>query len=168
MSIEGRVKQINASKGGVPKLPVLQADVTTLGISGDVQRNRKYHGGPRKALLMIASEVIDELRGEGWPVFYGALGENITTAGIDHRSWRTGLRYRIGSVLVELTTPRQPCATLDPYGPGIQSRIYDRRVKALDPESPHWGQSGFYVMVLETGSIAQNDIIVLEDVPLGG
>ncbi len=168
MSVGGTVKQINASTGGVPKLPVPQADVTSLGLVGDVQRNRKYHGGPKKALLMIASEVIDELRGEDWPVFYGALGENITTAGVDHKSWRTGLRYRIGSVLVELTTPRQPCATLNPYGPGIQSRIYDRRVKALDPQSAHWGQSGFYVMVLEPGRIANNDIIVLEEVPLGG
>ena len=159
MKEQPRVLQINISKGGVPKRVVERAEVTSLGIVGDVQRNRKYHGGPQKALLLIASEVIDRLTAEGWPLFYGALGENLTTANVDHRSWRPGLCYRIGSVLVELTTPRQPCATLNPYGPGIQKRLYDKRVKLLDPESPHWGESGFYAAVLQPGTILANDII---------
>ena len=176
----------------MPKRPIDRADVTNLGIVGDVQRNRKYHGGPQKALLLIASEVIDRLAAEGWPVFYGALGENITTVNVDHRSWRPGLCYRIGAVLVELTTPRQPCATLNSYGPGIQKRLYDKQahkarlraatqqrnspvllagrvtpgllcasseVKLLDPDSLHWGESGFYAAVLEPGSIMANDIM---------
>ena len=154
-----RVLQINISNGGVPKRSIQRADVTSLGIVGDIQRNRKYHGGPQKALLLIASEVIDRLAAEGWPVFYGALGENITTVNVDHRSWRPGLCYRIGAVLVALTTPRQPCATLNSYGPGIQKRLYDKQVKLLDPDSRHWGESGFYAAVLEPGSIMVNDIL---------
>lgn len=156
----GRIVQLNSSKGGVPKLPLLQADVDRFGIVGDGHRFR-YHGGPRKALLVIASEFIDTLRAEGWPLFYGALGENLTTAGLDHRAWRPGDCYRAGEVTLRLTTPRQPCKTLNPYGAGIQKRIYDERVKALDVTSGHWGESGFYAAVVTPGVIRPDDIIEL-------
>lgn len=157
--MRGTILQINISSGGVPKRPVFEADVHELGIAGDKQRNTKYHGGPRKALLLIASEVIDSLRDEGWPLFYGALGENLTTYGIDHRLWRPGQRFRAGSAIIELTQPRQPCHTLDPYGPGIQTRLFDQKVKKLDPSSSRWGMSGFYASVVQPGRIVPMDII---------
>ncbi|MBV9085598.1 MAG: MOSC domain-containing protein, partial [Acidobacteriaceae bacterium] len=117
-----RVIQLNISDGGVPKYSITRAVVEELGICGDKHRY-PYHGGRKKALLLLAAEVIDHLRDEGWPVFYGALGENLTTADLDHRSWRPGVKYRIGSVVLQLTKPRQPCATLSVYGEGIQKRI---------------------------------------------
>lgn len=159
-----KVIQISISKGGVPKLPIPQAELDAFGILGD-QHRYKYHGGRNKAILLIAAEVIDSLREEGWPLFRGALGENLTTSGLNHRSWRTGLRYRIGTVVLQLTTPRQPCATLNPYGLGIQKRLYDERVKALDPSSERWGISGFYACVLSPGTIKVDDIIELIDEP---
>lgn len=110
-------------------------------------------------MLLIAAEVLEALKAEGWPVFYGALGENLTTIGIDHRSWRSGMRYRIAEVEIELTKPRQPCATLNPYGRGIQRRIYDELVKAGDPSSPHWGEAGFYAAVVKGGQL-RNDAII--------
>jgi MOSC domain-containing protein YiiM len=137
--------------------------VSALGIVGDVHKNRKYHGGPDRALLLIASEAIDSLARDGWPVFYGALGENMTTVGCDYKAWRPGLRFRAGETLIELTKPRTPCATLDVYGAGIQRRIFDRRVKALDVSSPRWGESGFFAAVLEPGWIEKNDIIEVSD-----
>ncbi|MDQ2711898.1 MAG: MOSC domain-containing protein [Acidobacteriota bacterium] len=159
---EARVLQLNVSDGGVPKTSISIANVVPLGIVGDKQRYR-YHGGPQKALLLLASEVIDSLQKEGWPVFWGALGENITTLDLDHRTWRTGQRYQVGSVLLQLTEPRVPCSKLDPYGPGIQKRIFDKQVKALDASSLHWGESGFYAAVLRPGSIEVNDTIKVID-----
>ncbi len=160
--MEARVLQLNISEGGVPKTPISIADVSPLGIVGDKHRYR-YHGGPQKAILLVASEVIDSLQKEGWPVFGGALGENITTAGLDHRTWRAGQRYEIANVLLQLTEPRVPCSKLDLYGPGIQKRIFDNQVKALDTSSRHWGESGFYAAVLRRGSINANDTITLID-----
>jgi MOSC domain-containing protein YiiM len=157
--VDPRVLQINTSEGGVPKTPIASAAVDRLGIEGDEHAHPKFHGGPRKALLLIASEVIDTLKAEGWPLFYGALGENISTLGLDHRSWRPGMRYRIGAIAIELTTPRQPCAALNRYGRGIQARIYDQQVQVMDAQSRHWGESGFYAAVLEEGTIHVNDII---------
>ncbi len=143
----GRIVQINISAGGVPKTPVVQAEVGRLGIAGDGHRFR-LHGGPKKALLLLASEVIDNLRAEGWPLYYGALGENLTTAGLDHATWKGGQRFRCGDVLLELTTPREPCKTLNPYGPGIQKRL---RAKP--------GESGFYAAVLSHGILITDAII---------
>lgn len=160
--MRGRVIQINVSDGGVPKLPIDLAQITQAGIDGDTHRYA-YHGGPEKALLLLAAEVIEDLRAEGWPVFYGALGENFTTIGLDHRLWRAGQRFRAGDVLLQLTTPRGPCSTLNPYGTGIQQRIYDSLVKARDPSSIHWGESGFYARVLEPGGVHVNAIIEAVD-----
>ena len=155
---EARVIQLNISNGGVPKTAIPIADVGPLGIAGDKHRYR-YHGGPQKAVLLLASEVIDLLQKEGWPVFWGALGENITTTGLDHRMWRAGQGYQIGGVLLQLTEPRVPCSKLDAYGPGLQKRIFDNQVKALDTSSRHWGESGFYAAVLRGGSMQVNDTI---------
>ena len=49
-----------------------------------------------QALLLITSEGIDELIEQGYPVFAGAMGENLTTLGLDRRQMRIGQRYRVG------------------------------------------------------------------------
>jgi MOSC domain-containing protein YiiM len=163
LSCTGSILQINVSRGGIPKLPISEAIVTPLGIQGDACAHPQFHGGPKQALLFICSEAIEELIAKGFPVFHGALGENLTTLGLDRRQMRVGQRYRIGEVFVEFTKVRAPCATLDVYGPGIKAEIYDKQVKAGDPSSPRWAASGFYGAVLKPGVIRQRDIITLVD-----
>jgi MOSC domain-containing protein YiiM len=153
-----KVIQLNTSLGGIPKFPIDRALVGSLGIYGDKHRFR-YHGGPSKALLVAAAELIDELRSEGWPLFYGALGENLTTRGLVARDWRLGQRYRAGSVILEFTQPRQPCKALDRYGLGLQKRVYDQAVKANNHDSAKWGYSGLYAAVVQPGIIKPEDII---------
>ena|ERR1051326_3430710 len=155
----GSILHINVSKGGVPKHPVAAAVVTSLGIDGDIHAHPDIHGGEEKALLLITAEGIDELKQAGFPLFYGALGENITTRGLDRRALRLGQRWRMGQVVVELTRMRGPCATIQVYGAGIGAAIYDRDVKAGDPSSPRWGLSGFYAAVLEPGTIRPGETI---------
>jgi len=159
--MRGTILRVNISRGGVPKLPVARGFLAPLGIEGDAVAHPAIHGGPNQAVLLIASEVVDELSAQGWPVYYGALGENLTTQGIDHKRLRQGQQYRAGEAIIELTKPRGPCATLDVYGPGIQKVIYDPAVKARDPRSPVWGMSGFYASVVQPGAISPGDPIVL-------
>ena len=159
--VTGSILQINISPGGIPKLPIPEAQVTGEGIRGDRWAHPSIHGGPRKAVLIITSEGIDELIVQGFPLFAGALGENLTTAGLDRRLMRIGQRYRAGDAVLEITKLRSPCATLNIYGPGIQSALYDTQVKAGDPSSPRWGLGGFYTQVLKPGVIRPHDIITL-------
>lgn len=135
--------------------------MTARGVAGDDWRRKRYHGGPRQALLLVADEALARLRAAGFPVFPGALGENLTTRGLDFRAFRAGQRYRVGEVLLELTRLRAPCRTLDVFGAGIREALYDIRAKAGDPASPVWGEGGFYAAVLEPGRIAPGDRIAI-------
>jgi MOSC domain-containing protein YiiM len=137
--------------------------VTRTGIVGDSWRHPQIHGGPRKAILLITAEGIEELAAQGFPLYPGALGENITTSGLDHRSLRLGQRYRIGEVVIELSEIREPCRTLNVYGKGIQAAIYDAQTRAGDPASPRWGLTGFYASVVRAGVIHAGDAISLVD-----
>lgn len=149
----GEIVQVNISSGGVPKRAIAEGMLTPLGLEGDLCAHPEFHGGPNQAVLLIAAEVTDQLIARGYPLFYGALGENLTTRGLDCRQWRIGQRWRVGGAVIEFTKVRVPCGTLDVYGPPIQQEIYDKRVKAGDPDSPRWGMSGLYARVVEPGPV---------------
>jgi len=159
----GSILQINASPGGIPKRAIPEATVTAEGIRGDSWAHPDIHGGENKALLLITAEGIDELIAQGFALYPGALGENLTTQGIDRRQMRPGQRYRAGEVVLELTKLRTPCAALDIYGPSIKQSIYDAEVNVGNASSPRWGLSGFYARVIHAGTIRSRDIIRLVD-----
>ena len=157
--MQGTIIQINVSQGGLPKRPIAQGRIGAIGLEGDAQAHPQIHGGPRKAVLVIAAEVVDELAARGYPVFYGALGENLTMRGLDVRGLRIGDRLRAGGAIIEITQVRVPCGQLDVYGESLKGDLYDARVKAGDGGSPRWGRSGFYTSVVEAGAVATGDII---------
>jgi MOSC domain-containing protein YiiM len=154
--VTGTVLQVNVSQGGIPKREIPFGELMPSGITGDSWRYR-FHGGPKQAVLLITVEGIQELMARGFPLYPGALGENLTTQGLDRRALRFGQRLRVGGATIELTKMRQPCATLDVYGPGIQAAMYDARVVKGDPASPLWGLSGFYASVVEPGIVRPGD-----------
>jgi MOSC domain-containing protein YiiM len=156
--MKGRVVQVNVSRGGIPKRAIPSGELTAAGITGDAWRYA-FHGGKRQAVLLITIEGIEELVAQGFALFPGALGENLTTRGLDRRALRLGQRLRVGDAAIELTRPRQPCATLNVYGTGLQAAMYDARVLKGDPESPFWGLSGFYASVVQPGTVRPGDPI---------
>jgi len=135
--------------------------IQSLGIDGDLHAHPGIHGGPRKAILIISSEVVDSLVARGYPLFYGALGENLTTRGLEIRDLRIGDQIRAGGAMLEITQPRGPCSQLDIYGESLKYELYDRLVKERDPSSPRWGMSGFYASVISPGPIGPGDIIAV-------
>jgi MOSC domain-containing protein YiiM len=161
MTTAARVLGIHVSRGGVPKRAVGAARVTSEGIEGDAWAHPRIHGGPKRALLLITAEGLDELAAQGFKVYPGALGENVTSSGLNRRAVRLGQRYRIGTVVIEITTLRVPCSTLNVYGRSIQAAIYDAVARAGDPASPRWGLSGFYASVVQPGMVCTGDAIAI-------
>ncbi len=151
---EGRVTALQRSAGGLPKLPVAHAQVRAGGMEGDRQRNRKYHGGPDRALCLYAQERLDALAAEGHPVGVGILGENVTIAGLPWERVQPGTRLRLGSVGVEVTAYAAPCRNI---GYGFADGVFTRVSEKLNP-----GWSRVYARVLAEGEIAVNDPVTLE------
>ncbi len=56
--MKAHIIQINLSAGGVPKRAALRAQVTPLGLDGDLQAHPKVHGGPERALCLYSLERI--------------------------------------------------------------------------------------------------------------
>jgi MOSC domain-containing protein YiiM len=159
--MQGTIVQVSTSLGGLPKRAVSGGLITPLGIEGDLHAHTAIHGGPRKAILIVASETIDDLIARGYPLFHGALGENLTTRGLPIRDLRIGDRLRAGGATLEITQPRGPCSGLDVYGESLKDEISDQRVRALDHTSPRWGMSGLYASVVAPGEVRPNDIIAV-------
>src|SRR5687768_18536145 len=106
----GRVLSVNVSPGGVPKLPVSEARVTQGGVEGDRQRETTVHGGPTRAVSLLAIETIERVQADGHPIEPGSTGENLTTAGIEVGRLPAGTRLLIGddparTVELELSLP---------------------------------------------------------------
>lgn len=148
----GTIHQINLSRGGVPKLPVPNAVVTEQGIEGDRQANRKFHGGPERALCLFALEKIEELRAEGHPIQPGTTGENVTTRGLDWAALAPRVVLRLGAeVVIEITAYTVPCKN-------IAGSFSDGRFVRIS-EKLHPGDSRLYARVLRGGRIAGGDPI---------
>ncbi len=152
-SQQGTVTQISASDGGVPKAAVATVDIGLRGLIGDRQANRKHHGRPFQALCLWSTEVIDALVAEGHPIAPGLAGENLTLSGIDWASIRPGARLLIGEVTCEISCWAEPCRKNDPWFNGRSDRM-DHRL--------HPGWSRAYAWVIEPGSIATGDPVIVE------
>lgn len=162
--MNGTLLQINGSRGGLPKRavngPVM---LTREGLEGDMHRNLKYHGGPDKAVLMVAMEDLEVLQALGYPVYAGALGENLTVSGLDRARWRAGQRYRVGEdAVIELTTLRTPCLNLNVYGAAIKDEVFDAGCRAGDPNTEKWARGGFYARVVHGGLVVAGARVELE------
>lgn len=158
-----RVVQLNTSPGGAPKKPIPEAKVTVLGLEGDHNRCRARKGDTehRRAVCLYAIELIEWLKQQGFPVYPGALGENITTQGIDYPAVRVGDRFRIGDIEIEITRVRTPCSGISQFGGDALARmIYDEDARH-NPSSPKWGLSGFYAKVLKEGIVRPGDTITI-------
>jgi MOSC domain-containing protein YiiM len=142
---------LNRSQGGVPKLPVREAAITVEGLEGDWQEDRKYHGGPMRALCLYSLEQILALQAEGHPIFPGSTGENVTIAGLDWASLTPGTRLLLGEVEIELTSYASPCAT-------IQGSFKDRRYSRISQKA-HPGTSRLYARVLREGTVRVGDSV---------
>jgi MOSC domain-containing protein YiiM len=144
-----RVVRVNvAAAGGVPKLPVVAALLTSHGVAGDRQLDREHHGGPDRAVCLFASERIAALAAEGHPIAPGTTGENLTIAGLDWDTVQTGDRLVVADgVLLEISGPAPPCRT-------IARSFLDGKFGRISEKS-HPGWSRLYARVLVEGLVRE-------------
>lgn len=152
--MSGRIFQLNVSPGGVPKLAIQQGLVHQLGMVGDAHRFPKIHGGPERALCLFSLDRILELQEEGHPIFPGAVGENVTVAGLNWNDLQPGVRLALGDeVEVELTTYTKPCNTILPY---FVEGDFHRINQQLHP-----GYSRIYARILRNGTLRVGQQVVV-------
>lgn len=155
MSTEvGQVFSINCSAGGVPKLPVAEALVAQFGVFGDDQRNKKYHGGPDRAVCLFSLERIRALQEEGHPISTGSTGENLTIAGLDWDLVTPECVLEVGDALLEVTAYTTPCKTIRD---SFTERNFMRISHRLYP-----GWSRVYARVLREALVRTGDRVSLD------
>lgn len=143
-----KLLQVGTSNGGMPKLAMLQANVTFDGLVTDWQNNRKHHGGRDRAVCLYSRELYDWLATQNVNVFPGELGENFTTTGLDLLSLKIGDRLQVGGCLIELTSIRVPCSNLNRWHPELLNLFK--------------GRSGWLARVVEEGIVRPGDAIELK------
>ncbi|MGZ8782405.1 MAG: MOSC domain-containing protein [Gaiellaceae bacterium] len=141
---------------GIRKAPVERGYLGELGLQGDVVANAKHHGGPDQALYLYSSDDYAFWAGElGSAPDPGTFGENLTLSSFGPDPVRIGERFRIGATLVEVTSPRIPCAVFATRmgEPSWVKRFAEAR------------RPGLYARVLEPGEVEAGDPV--ERLPAG-
>jgi len=151
----GHVIQININpQGGVPKQAVAGAGVTSKGVAGDKQRNRRFHGGPQRAVSLYSHDHIQALQAEGHPIVAGSTGENLTIGGLDWAALSVGDQLQIGGRLrIEITGYAAPCNNISAsFAGGEITRISQKL---------HPGWSRLYAKVLNEAEVRTGDLVVV-------
>jgi MOSC domain-containing protein YiiM len=136
-----------------------------LGVEGDahmgvtVKHRSRVRRDPSQPNLrqvhLIHAELIDALQSQGFTVSVGAIGENITTRGIDLLALPRGTQLRIGaSAIVEVTGLRNPCIQLNTFQPGLMAAVLGR-----DAQGNLIRKAGVMGIVLAGGVVSVNDPI---------
>ena len=150
--MKGTIAQLSVSPGGLPKRAVAGARVTRLGLEGDAQRDLEHHGGPERAVCLFPIEAIQGLVAEGHAVTPGALGENVTTEGLDWATVVPGVHLLLGErALLQVSKYTSPCFNLAPL---FTSRNFSRVSQKRHP-----GWSRVYARVLLEGRVRPGDYV---------
>ena len=125
-------------------------------LAGDVQVDRRYHGGPEQAVYAYSAEHTaywsDKLATIE-PLPPGYFGENFTTRDLLEEDVAAGDVYRVGTAVVQVTKPRVPCFKL---GLRVGSARFLKTFLAS-------GRLGFYFRVLQEGEVGAGDAITRTD-----
>ena len=145
-----QVAAICISSGGIPKRTVEAGHVTTAGLQRDGHNHAK-HNTPVQAISLQDEEVLEQMRWEGFPLYHGSIGENLTVRNLDVQKLPIGTVLEFsGGVVLELTKERKPCYVLDIIDPRLKDAII--------------GRCGFYARVIQEGFIKVGESIEVKEI----
>ena len=141
--------------------------VVGLGVEGDAHAGKTVKHRSRVArdptqpnlrqVHLLHAELLDELRGKGFDLAAGQIGENVLTEGVDLLGVGTGTRLHLGAdAIVEITGLRNPCIQLDRFRPGLIAATLDR-----DAAGGLVRKAGVMAIVLADGDVRPGDPIRL-------
>ena len=145
---------------GIWKEPV-EGRVVVEGVNlhGDDQADRRVHGGQDKAIYAYATEDYTWWAAVlGRNLGAGTFGENLTTQGIDLTACVIGQEWQVGTTVLQVAQPREPCFKLG-------MRMGDAEFVELFGSS---GRSGTYLRIREPGDIGAGDPITISQPPSHG
>jgi len=129
--------------------------ITADGVEGDLQRDRRFHGGPDRAVTLFSAECLAAIQSEGHPIAPGSTGENLTVSGVDWSRATPGVRFEIGDVRLEITRYATPCVNVrGSFKDGDIARIAQK-------VNPGW--SRVCARVLVPGRVRVGDSVKLLD-----
>ena len=149
-------------RSGIDKMPAAGPVAVTVpgwgasGVAGDAIVDRPNHGGPDQAVYAYAREDL-----EVWAatldrsIRAGFFGENLTTVGVEVTGAVVGEVWRVGTVVLQVTSPRIPCATFTDQM---------KRARWVKEFTAH-GAPGAYLRVLEPGELRAGDEVTVTDRP---
>lgn len=127
--------------------------VGRLGLHGDTICDLERHGGTDQAVYVYGSEDYDWWSAElGRTLRPGTFGENLVLEPLSCREILVGDRFTIGELVLEVTSPRIPCAT---FAERMGDATFPRRFQKA-------GRPGFYCRVLSEGAVGRGDTVEFE------
>jgi len=139
------VISINVSNGGIPKYPIDSVKVMVNGLEGD-GHNHEKHYNPIQAVCLQDIEMLDQLRGEGYSLYAGTTGENLTVQNLNVNDLPLGTILKFsGGVILEISKVRKPCYVLDSINLKLKEDIM--------------GRCGKYAKVVQKGIITEGDVV---------
>ena len=140
---------------GICKKPVSgQVTLRALGFEGDGVADKRNHGGVDKAICVYSLDHYpfwEKTLGIKLPV--AAFGENLSVSNLKEEEVCIGDVFQLGTAVVQITQPRQPCKTL--------AARYGRNDLAKFVVNS--GYSGFYFRVLQEGIVEMGIPLVLKE-----
>ncbi|TXB66076.1 MOSC domain-containing protein [Vicingus serpentipes] len=122
-------------------------------VNNDSVIDRKDHGGEHKACYFYSASHYAHFK-ELYPNLdwkFGMFGENITIDNFEETNIRIGDTFKIGSAIIQVSEPRQPCFKL-----GL--RFKNQKILKDFIQSSY---SGFYVRIIEEGEVKNGDNLTL-------
>lgn len=146
------------SSGFVKKPVSIPLELGRTGLNGDGQADLVHHGGQDKAVCVYPAEHHPYWSTRvGRPIGPADFGENFTVQGLIEPEVCIGDVFEVGSALVEVSQPRQPCYKLG-------ARHGSSNLVLWVQQS---GFTGFYFRCLTPGVVGAGDDIRLVKRPEG-
>jgi MOSC domain-containing protein YiiM len=154
----GQVRPIQGAKSsGVTGIFKEPADapvlVTAAGLEGDAVCDKESHGGVDQAVYVYgAADYAWWSATLGLELGPGTFGDNLTIGELKSAHYNIGDRLRIGAVVLEVTAPRIPCATL---AARMGDPAFVKRFRAAE-------RPGLYCRVIQEGTLQAGDPVTVE------